>query len=869
MDMQITRRSLFPLFILAFICTGICSDVWASAKKNPFKFVHLAPSAVAPNRALQIKGKATENDELDAVQIFYRTTGKKKYSMRELRLSSGIFYTVTLPGTQIQKPALEYYIIGIDADKKIHPLYGSARQPHRVSVRSLPRRKSAPSTTLKLNDSTSDASDEELIYSASRREQRIQNAPSVVTVITASDIKSNGWRTVLEILRYVVGVHIDDNGHWANFGIRGVNPRLGYGEKMIILLDGHNMSWRQFNRNYLNPSWVTVDNIKRIEIIRGPGSSLWGANAISGVINIITKTAHDLKGFQAVGGGSPLSQTFFMTLQGGQDLGHGLIFRASASVHRQNRSPVLAPIKEFLALKASDYERLNKKNPGTTYKPYRHIEQGDEYFAQQLYMRLSWKGVSASFHQSRYDPHAPLSTFSQLGGSDSRFVTDRYISMLSWALPLSTWGTLLTYASFDYYTFARGTAYESNPFAVDRKQRALIKMSARDARFELGTQFSAQLHTSDVWGLSLSTGLDYEFLDLIRWHFPEVWEQNKLKTPQFQNHHFSAFLQVQASLFRKIHLTLGGRFDYDEVYGAVFTPRAALVFTPGRGFYTKLLYGNAFKAPSYHDLYYFRKNAFYGNRTLKPESVQTFEVQVGWQKSRLLSISVNGYLSLFRDLIGYRPRQKTDPIIEREGFPSTQLPDGSKDYKQKGNISNLTTFGGELEMRMYLVKGLSVLGSFGLFFGHQGTLDSVKGPLYYSPQWQGNLAASYRFKAGPVGLSFALGAQLTGPKAVPAKSFNPVNSRFPTGLNGERIGVPSWTNSQTEANQRGVPFDPTLESPLSVRTYLTVQVTDIVKHFDVALRLTNLLNRDNYDANDLLLYPQEKFNMMIWVKTKY
>jgi hypothetical protein len=570
-----------------------------------------------------------------------------------------------------------------------------------------------------------------------------------------------------------------------------------------------------------------------------------------------------------MGGGSPISGTYFLTLQGGQELTKGINVRASFSLHRQNRSPILSPIKEFLTLSSNDYTNMAKVKPGVPFQKYEYVQEGDEFFAQVFALRATWKGLAVTFHQSRYDPHAPQSTFSQLGGDDSRFVTDRYFATLSWAVPFGSWGSLLTYARFDHYSFARGTVYEANPLSTKAGERSLVKMAARDARFEIGAQFSSQIISTNAFTLSSIAGAEYEFLDIVRWHFPEVWETNKLPTPTFQNHHFGAFLQLQGSFFQKLHLTLGGRFDYDGVYGAVFTPRAAIILTPGAGFYTKLLYGNAFKAPSYHDLYYFRKNAFYGNRSLRPESVHTFEVQVGWQRSRLLAVSVNGYLSLFRDLITYEPRAKTDTLEEANYFPPTQLPDGSVDFKQKDNTSALTTFGAELELRMYIVRGLSVLASGGVFFGHSGALGAAEGPLYYSPQWQANLTASYRFQVARLEMIVALGAQIMGPKALPAKAFTPLNSRFGVAdPSGQRLGVPFWTGNLDETKD-GTPYDPTLETPISVRTFLNFQVNKILGHFDIVLRLTNLLNRDNYDADDLLLYPQETFNAMLWLRAHY
>lgn len=858
------------------LCFALVTPANAASKQS-FGFRHTPPTDARPGQPLRILAQATNNDDLENVYLYYRKTGEGTYRFLTMRLFSGDRYEATLPASSLQEKGLEYYIVGVDISRKATYLHASPLHPHKLVVRKAPKTRAQPkdsqpkdsqppeSGSNKASSSSNDSDepvvsrDEEIVYSASRREQRVQTAPAVVTVLTEADIQAGGWRTVLEMLRYVVGMSINHNGSWADIGMRGLNPRVSYGDKLLILLDGHNMSWRQFNRNYLNPSWVSVDNIKRIEIIRGPGSSMWGANAISGVINIVTKTAQSLQGVEATGGLGARSQTYFFTVQGGQELGQGVRFRASFSLHRENRSPILAPIAEFLRLSDSDYRTLNNQNPNQAYDRVRYIPEGDQFYAQTFYAWLTWKGLSLSFHQSRYDPQAPLSTFSVLGGDDSRFVTDRYFTKLSWVQSISSWGTLLAWASFDHYEFAQGTVYEANP--LDPNTRSLVKMAARDARFEAGAQLTAQI----LPFLSLSSGVEFEYLDLVRWHFPEVWAQNNLPIPQFTNIHFSAFLQLQANIKKIVEFTAGGRLDYDQRYNVVFTPRLAATFTPGLGFFLKTLYGNAFKAPSFHDLYYYRSNAFYGNPSLSPESVHTMEVQLGWSKNRFLTVSLNGYLSLFQNVIAYEEPKRG--FQNPEAFPESQRPTQGSSYQQKGNESTLTLYGGELEFRIYPIKGLQILGGFGVFMGHTGSISDPGEQIPYSARWSGNLMASYRFKTGPVNWLVSMGATFTGPKPVPATAQPQSQGLLPfSTAQGRPIYIPYWTNDPSATN---VPFDPTLETPMYVRAFMTVQLLRLLRHFDIVLRLDNLFNLDLYDAGNRYLYPQKKLDLLVFLRVRY
>lgn len=818
------------------VCMALFAGKTASAegKAEKLAFVHKPPQRLQAGTRYVLEGQITNNDDLDEVSFCFRRKGEVRYLCSRMTLFGGDRYRMILESIQVRKPAMEYYVRGVDVNKKPVALFASEASPSQITVGDAPTiagdAPTAPST-----DEEEFGEEEGKVFTASRKEERIQSAPAVVTVITEADIRDSGHRSLLDLMRYVVGIDINNNGHWPDIGMRGVNPRISYGEKIVVLLDGHIMAWRQFFRNYINSSWVSIDNIKRIEIIRGPGSALWGANALSGVINIITKTGTDLKGLSGTIGGSPLSQSSFLTLQGGQEVFGGLNFRASFSMVNENRSPILAPIYEFLNLKG-----------GT---PIRHIPLGDRSYSQNFFTQITWRGWNLTYHQSRYDPTGPMSSFSNLDGDDTRLSTDRHFVRLAWATLLGSWGQLVLWSSFDHYQFIDGAQYEEQAF--DPTKRRIVKLAARDVRVEAGGQLSAQI----VRGLSATVGFDFEYVNLLRFYFPEVWQADKISDPFFDNIHASGFLQLQYKVGQFVEFTLGGRVDYDQRYGFVATPRAAVVLTPGGGFYTKLLYGNAFKAPSFHDLYFYRKNNFYGNPKVAPESVHTGELQLGWSRRNVMAISLNGYFSYFRNLIAYAVRKAGDPLESAESFPESQRPDPTAAFRQKANEGDLYTYGGEAELRLFFVRGLNVRASFGVFF--QNTQANGETKFFQAPDYAAwltaNLMASYKLRLKPIDLVFSLGMTVASPKKTPAIAFT-MTGTLPGGQT-----VPNWTAAD----------DPALETPWFIQSYFTFQVQRIFGHLDLILRLSNLLNRDNYDANNVLLYPQEKFDMMLWARLKY
>ncbi|MBW2733646.1 MAG: TonB-dependent receptor plug domain-containing protein [Deltaproteobacteria bacterium] len=200
---------------------------------------------------------------------------------------------------------------------------------------------------------TADLEEEEeeeiVVISASKTAQTIEEAPSIVSVVPRRELLLQGYQTLGEVLRNTVGFGINDNGHWADTGVRGINGRTTYGDKIQFLIDGHNMSWRQFNRNFHNPTWVDMGDIERIEIIRGPGAALWGSNALTGVVNIVTRDWTKLKGAEVSYSADHRLASQAISARMGKEFGEVKLY-ASVSFYQEDNDSILAPVKEFEVL---------------------------------------------------------------------------------------------------------------------------------------------------------------------------------------------------------------------------------------------------------------------------------------------------------------------------------------------------------------------------------------------------------------------------------------------------------------------------------------------------------------------------------------
>jgi len=139
------------------------------------------------------------------------------------------------------------------------------------------------------------------ITSVSKKAQKVSEAAAAIFVITNEDIRRSGVTSIPEALRMVPGLQVAriDANNWA-ITSRGFNDR--YANKLLVLMDGRSVYTPLYSGVYWDIQDTLLEDIERIEVIRGPGATLWGANAVNGVINIITKRAKETQGVLVTAG---------------------------------------------------------------------------------------------------------------------------------------------------------------------------------------------------------------------------------------------------------------------------------------------------------------------------------------------------------------------------------------------------------------------------------------------------------------------------------------------------------------------------------------------------------------------------------------
>jgi len=154
------------------------------------------------------------------------------------------------------------------------------------------------------------------VVSVSKKEEQLSRTASAVFVITQDDVARSGATNIPDLLRIVPGLSVAqiDANNWA-ISVRGLTGRLA--NKLLVLIDGRTVYVPTFGGVFWDVVDLPLEDIERIEVIRGPGGSIWGANAVNGVINIITKKAAQTRGAMLVAGGGNVDQGFGMAQYGG------------------------------------------------------------------------------------------------------------------------------------------------------------------------------------------------------------------------------------------------------------------------------------------------------------------------------------------------------------------------------------------------------------------------------------------------------------------------------------------------------------------------------------------------------------------------
>jgi len=565
--------------------------------------------------------------------------------------------------------------------------------------------------------------DKNFVSIATGTKQLLRKAPSAATVIKADDILGMGATTLSEVLETVPGMHVSrnslQNNYTPSYGMRGILTDSS--PHVLMMVNGVPRTSAYLGNPDEQRGELPLENIARIEVIRGPGSAVYGADAFAGTINIVTKTAAEINGTTfGVRAGSFNSRDTWLQhgskqgelevagyLKIGSTDGQRGIIRADA------QSAIDAKGLASAASLAPGALRLGQDTVDgqidLVYKKFR---------LNGSYALLNNAGTSAGV-TGALDPTglARSERFSSdLSWSDASFRQDLSLTLQAAYMQLAN--EVITPLTL----FPKGAFFGSFPDG----------MLGAPEKWERQTRLSAATVYSGLSDHRLRFGLGHDQIEIDKTEETKNFiataglpipvpmytatGANLFLSPHSRNINY-AYAQDEWSFARDWTLTGGVRYDNYSDFGSTTNPRLALVWEARQDVTAKLMYGQAFRAPSFVELYATGNPVALGNPALMPEKISTFEGVVSWQVKPNLHTS----LSIFQHHIS--------DIIAQSGTSYMNM------GQQDGS-------GGELEVNWIPTSSLRLSG----YYAYQKNVDtSTDQDVGYAPRHHLYTRADWRF----------------------------------------------------------------------------------------------------------------------------
>ena len=409
---------------------------------------------------------------------------------------------------------------------------------------------------------------------ASKTPKSVNKIPAAVFVVTSDDIRRSSATSVPELLRMVPGLHVAriDGSHWA-VTARGFSGR--FANKLLVLMDGRAVYTPEFSGVYWNVQDTLLEDVERIEVIRGPGATVWGANAVNGVINIITRSAEDTHGnLASLAVGDP--EVVNAGIRHGGAINENVDYRVFAKFRKNNK---LADSNTSKANDDWEDSRLGFRMDGLLTVDDDFTLQGDVYRNRenQLSVLPDWQLGQVEKKQ----------TLDDVGGN----------VLARWGHSLRNNDKTLLQIYYDY----------------QRRDEADDKRHTIDVEFQYQFSPKGQHH--------FTTGLGY------RWNKDEIKGQPDLFAfypARDTQEVFSAFIQDEIQLNEQWTVTLGSKIEHNNYTGFEVQPSARLLWQPKENHSAWLSVSKASRTPSRSD------NDVYGTSAIIPASLplQPFPILV-------------------------------------------------------------------------------------------------------------------------------------------------------------------------------------------------------------------------------------------------
>ncbi|GHN02997.1 vitamin B12 transporter BtuB [Cytophagales bacterium WSM2-2] len=588
------------------------------------------------------------------------------------------------------------------------------------------------------------------VTTASKSEENIQQAPAIMNIITAKEIESFGANTLTDVLDrltsvYLISTYFSPDGQ---LSMRGTQTDV-FNTKVLILLDSRPLR-ESFHGGYNGVIYnmFPVERIERIEVIRGPGSVLYGTAAFVGVINIVTKTG-DNKGLTA-----KVSYGQFNTKQAALSYGN-----------RYNKFDVSGGLNivrtdgwDFTARGESDVIRNKANTADSLFKDPKTIKRDNKGVSGVL--KIAYKNFTLNTFAAKNDWETMGRVPSWSNPIDYRIENNRYFSDLTYSRKMSKLWTTSLSATYNYMYYR---SYNSS------KADDYVRRGSSDVLFEFTNYIKPVSNLNIVVGglaniqsgkgIDTSYGRDGKAANIDTAPNADPW----LTVPQYNYTWYAAYTQADYSPSKKIKLVAGAQMNKIDGKEASVSPRFGLILSANKNFGMKILYGNAFRSPAAYERFGLSPGTVAGSASLTPEMMTTFETQVNYSTGKLSLSATYFHNHDANSIQRINFKQTIDGVNFTQSYTNTGYVNiGGIELEGKYNVGPVNFTGSftfqRSEDNLNLVDRTGIpqrMGKLGIIYSYKkiGTL-SVFNSIY------GKTADYYQYSSSNVNLTAAANPQV-------------------------------------------------------------------------------------------------------------
>ncbi|WP_445370572.1 TonB-dependent receptor plug domain-containing protein [Methylomonas sp. HW2-6] len=467
------------------------------------------------------------------------------------------------------------------------------------------------------------------IISASRLGEKTSQAPTSISILTAKDIRTFGWRTLAEALNSLRGLFTSNDRNYSFLGARGFMRSGDYNSRILLMIDGQRMNENIYDGGYIAQEFMLdLDLVDHIEYVPGSGSSIYGANAFLGMINVVTKKGQAVNGAQLAG-----EIGTFDTYKG----------RVSYGKTLDNGADLLFSASHFDSAGVENLYFPGFDKPETNYGVAHNM---DDERSDRLFGKFTFEEFTLSGGYVNRFKRVPTASFDAVFNDQQYFTEDKqFFTNLKYEKNFSDTSKLQVKGFYQGYGYHADQAYLADGTRV-------INHDFASGRWWGG---EAQLTFSPIDGHHVIMGLEYQYdqrQSLINHDIDPYFSYVQSRR---SGHRLEAYLQDDIQILGDLIFSAGARLDYHHMLNSMqANPRLGLIWSPLDNTQFKLLYSSTFRAPNAWERDY-NAFGFVANPDMREEQIKSYEAVAEWRGNSGLRLLSSLFYNDISQLLQGRP----------------------------------------------------------------------------------------------------------------------------------------------------------------------------------------------------------------------